>query len=147
MPSLWPQRLVACSIALLVLWTILTFVAVWRGWPAEFSGLGDPDRVGDEWLSRGTLLSPPLTALVAHVAFTLLALVERRPTLLIAGFGLAVVGALYTVASVGEPLHPERSDPPIGLLVLVKVLGVGGALGLVVTGVETGVGALRGRIP
>jgi hypothetical protein len=109
--------------------------------------MGDADQVGDQWPSRGTLLSPPFWALVAQVVLTILAFVERRPLLVLAGLGLAVVGAYYTVAAVGEPLHPHRSDAPLGLLWLVKVLGVGGSLGLVVTGVETGVGALRGRIP
>jgi hypothetical protein len=146
-PNPWPRRLIACSIALLVLWVVLTFVAVWRGWPAEVRGIGDPENVGDEWLSRGTLLSPPLLAMVAQAVLTIVALVERRPFLAFAGFGLAVIGAYYTIAAVGEPLHPERSDPPVGLLWVVKVLGVGGSLGLVVTGVETGVAALRRRIP
>ena len=145
--SPWPRRLVACSIALLVLWVLLTFVAVWRGWPAEFNGVGDPDQVGDEWVSRGTLLSPPFAALVAQVVLTILAFIERRWILMFAGLGLGVLGAFFTIALVGEPIHPERSDPPAGLLWLLKALGVAGALGLVVTGVETGVGALRGRIP
>lgn len=145
--SPWPRRLVACSIALLVLWVLLTFVAVWRGWPAELGRVGDPDQVGEEWTSRGTLLSPPFWALVAQVVLTILAFVERRPILAFAGLGLGVLGAYYTIAAVGEPVHPERSDPPLGLLWTVKALGVAGSLGLVVTGVETGVGALRGRIP
>jgi len=145
--SPWPRRLVACSIALLVLWVLFTFVAVWRGWPAELGGIGDPEQVGDEWISHGTLLSPPFWALVAQVVLTILAFVERRWILMFAGLGPAVLGAYYTIATVGEPLHPERSDPPLGLLWLVKVLGVAGSLGLVVTGVETGVAALRGRAP
>jgi hypothetical protein len=145
--SPWPRRLVACSIALLVLWVLFTFVAVWRGWPSELNGLGDPEQVGDEWISRGTLLSPPFWALVAQVVLTILAFVERRWILMFAGLGLGILGAFYTVAAVGEPVHPARSDAPVGLLWLVKVLGVGGSLGLIVTGVETGVDAIRGRIP
>jgi hypothetical protein len=145
--SVWPRRLVLCSLLLLVAWVVFTLVAVERGWPAEFGRVGDPDDVAGDWLSRGTLLSPPLAPMAVQAFLTILALFERRPALAVAGLGVAALGALYTVAGVGEPFHPDHSDPPLLLYSVAKGAGLAGSLGLVITGVETGVGAIRGRVP
>ena len=142
---MWPRRLVVVSIAVLVYWAVATLLAVQAGWPAEFSGLGDPSDVSGEWASRGTLVSPPLLPLVAQAALTLLVLVDRRSALAVAGLGLAAIGALYAIGGLGEPLRPDRSDPPLALYWILKSLGIAGGLALVVTGVETGGAAIRNR--
>lgn len=134
------------SIAVLVYGAAMTVVAVSAGWPAEFGGLGDPNDVGGEWISRGTLVSPPLLPALAQALLTLLVFVDRRAALAVAGLGLAAIGALYAIGGLGEPLRPERSDPPLALYWVLKGLGVAGGLGLVVTGVETGVAAIRNRL-
>jgi hypothetical protein len=126
----WPRRLVVVSIAVLVYWAVATLVAVQAGWPAEFSGLGDPSDVSGEWASRGTLVSPPLLPMVAQAALTLLVLVDRRSALAVAGFGLAAIGALYAIGGLGEPLRPDRSGPPLALYWILKALGIAGGLAL-----------------
>lgn len=140
---MWPRRLVVVSIASLVFWAVATLVAVQAGWPAELGELGDPNDVGGEWASRGTLVSPPLLPLVLQALFTLLVFVDRRITVGIAGLALAALGAVYVVGGLGEPLEPARSDPPLALYWALKALGTALGLGLVVTGVETVSAAVR----
>jgi hypothetical protein len=43
---------------------------------------------------------------------------------------MAVIGLLFTVGHLGEPLHPETSDPPVAFLVVWRVLGVTLALAM-----------------
>jgi hypothetical protein len=43
---------------------------------------------------------------------------------------MAVIGLLFTVGHLGEPLHPEASDPPVDFLVVWRVLGVTLALAM-----------------
>jgi hypothetical protein len=140
----WERRLVFISVALLAFWVLATILAVAQGWPAEFNGLGDPDDVSGEWIGRGTLVSPPIWPVAAQVALTLVAFLDSRLMLGIAGFGLAALGALYAIAGFGEPFDPVLSDPPVALYAVLKGVGIAGSLGLVWAGVETGVDAIRG---
>lgn len=58
--------------------------------------------------------------------------------------GLAVLGVVYLIGSLGEPLlHPERSNPPVALYVLIRVVGVAVVLTLIVFAVTSAVRALR----
>ena len=141
---MWERRLVFLSVALLAYWVLATILAIAEGWPAEFNGLGDPDDVSGEWIGRGTLVSPPIWPVAAQVALTLVAFLESRLMLGIAGFGLAALGALYAIAAFGEPFDPVLSDPPTALYAVLKGVGIAGSLGLVWAGVETGVDAIRG---
>jgi hypothetical protein len=50
--------------------------------------------------------------MVAQAALTLALFVDRRSALAVAGLGLAAIGALYAIGGLGEPLRPDRSDPP-----------------------------------
>jgi hypothetical protein len=140
----WERRLVFLSVGLLAFWVLATILAVAQGWPAEFNGLGDPDDVSGEWIERGTLVSPPIWPVAAQVALTLVAFLESRLMLGIAGFGLAALGAIYAIAGFGEPLDPVLSDPPTALYAVLKGVGIAGSLGLVWAGVETGIDAIRG---
>jgi hypothetical protein len=144
---MWERRLVVLSVGLIVFWVLATVLAVAQGWPAEFNGLGDPGDVSGEWASRGTLVSPPVFPLAAQVALTLVLFLDRRLMLGIAGFGLAVLGAVYAIAGFGEPFDPTSSEPPVALYAVLKGVGIAGSLGLVWAGVETGVDAVRGRAP
>lgn len=141
---MWERRLVFISVALLAFWVLATILAVGQGWPAEFNGLGDPDDVSGEWIGRGTLVSPPIWPVAAQVALTLVAFLDSRLMLGIAGFGLAALGAVYAIAGFGEPFDPVLSDPPTALYAVLKGVGIAGSLGLVWAGVETGVDAIRG---
>ena len=58
--------LVPISAFLLGFWMIITVVATNHGWAAELGKVGDPDDVSGDWVSRGTLFTPPLAPLLAQ---------------------------------------------------------------------------------
>jgi hypothetical protein len=102
--------------------------------------------VSGEWVGRGTLVSPPIWPFLVQIALTLVAFLDSRLMVGVAGFGLAILGAIYAIAAFGEPFDPVLSEPPVALYAVLKGVGIAGSLGLVWTGVETGVDALRGRL-
>lgn len=138
-----PRYLVLSSAALLVLWVVATVVAIDQGWPYEWGGTGDPGAVGEEWVGKGTLISPPLVTLLAQVLFTGALLLQRRWFLVAGGLGLAILGVLYTVASLGEPIDPTLSDPPAAVRLAFLAGALAGAALLVVLGAITAVRAVR----
>ncbi len=133
------------SVGLLAFCVVSTPVAIEQGWPAEFGGLGDPDDVADEWMTRGTLISPPLAPMVVQALLTPLALLRRPAWRTVAGLGLAIVGALYVVGGFGEPFEPVRSDPPVVLYAVLRFLGIAGGIALAVLGLVTALAAIRSR--
>ena len=137
------KLLVPISALLLGFWLIVTVVSIDHGWTAEFGDVGDPKDVSGEWVSRGTLFSPPLAPMIAQALLTALALVQRRVWQLVAGAGLALLGALYVVGGLGEPLDPVASDPSVLVYALLRLTGLVGAAALVVTGIATVIAARR----
>jgi len=57
------RLLAPISALLLGFWLIVTVISIDHGWTAELGSVGDPGNVSDEWISRGTLFSPPLAPL------------------------------------------------------------------------------------
>ncbi len=93
------------------------------GWPAQFGGPGDPDDVAGEFLSRGTVFSPPLALVVALVVFALLA--SRRGWLGTFGVvGMCLMAVATLIGSLGEALAPSTPDVPRAALVASGVVGV-----------------------
>jgi hypothetical protein len=137
------KLLVPVSALLLGFWLIITVVSIDHGWAAEFGDVGDPTDVSGEWISRGTLFTPPLAPLVAQAALTALALVQRRVWQLVAGVGLALLGVLYLVGGLGEPIDPAASDPNVVVYWLLRLTGLLGAAALVVTGAAAAIAAWR----
>ena len=137
------RALVSVSAVLLVYWLITTAIAIDQGWPAEFGSVGDPTDVAGEWVSRGTLLSPPLVPMLAQGLFTLLALARRRGWRIVAGLGLAALGVLYTIGGLGEPLDPEASNPPVALYAALRVAGLVGCIALAALAVATVMQVIR----
>jgi hypothetical protein len=137
------RLLVPISALLLGFWLIITVVAIDHGWAAEFRDVGNPDDVSGEWITRGTLFTPPLAPMLAQAALTALALVKRRVWQVVAGAGLALVGCLYVVGGLGEPFDPVASDVNSGVSALLRITGLVGALALVAAGVASVVAALR----
>lgn len=137
------KLLVPVSSLLLGFWLIATVVSIDHGWAAELGSVGDPDDVSGEWVTRGTLFTPPLAPLVAQAALTALALVRRRVWQIVAAVGLALLGVVYLVAGLGEPLDPAASDPSIVVYWLLRLVGVAGAVALVVTGAAAALAAWR----
>jgi hypothetical protein len=139
-----PAKLLAPVSALLLgFWLIVTVVSIDHGWTAEFGDVGDPNDVSGEWVSRGTLFSPPLAPMIAQALLTALALVQTRIWQLVAGAGLALLGALYVVGGLGEPLDPVASDPGVVVYALLRLAGLVGAAALVVAGIATVIAARR----
>lgn len=137
------KLLVPVSSLLLGFWLIATVVSIDHGWAAELGSVGDPDDVSGEWVTRGTLFTPPLAPLVAQAALTALALVRRRVWQIVAAVGLALLGVVYLVAGLGEPLDPAASDPNIVVYWLLRLVGVAGAVALVVIGAAAALAAWR----
>jgi hypothetical protein len=137
------KLLVPVSSLLLGFWLIITVVSIDHGWAAEFGDVGDPNDVSGEWVSRGTLFSPPLAPIVAQAALTALALLQRRLWQLVAGVGLALLGVLYLVGGLAEPLDPAASDPNVVVYWLLRLTGLLGAAALAVTGAAAAIAAWR----
>jgi len=74
---------------------------------------------------------------------TALALMKRRAWQVVAGAGLALLGCLFVVGGLGEPLDPVASDVNAGVSALLCITGLVGALALVAAGVAAVVAALR----
>jgi len=109
--------------------------------------VGDPDDVSGEWVTRGTLFTPPLALLLVQAALTALALVRRRVWQIVAAVGLALLGVVYLVAGLAEPLDPAASDPNVLVYWLLRLVGLLGAAALVVTGLAASLAAWRDRGP
>jgi hypothetical protein len=139
----WERRLAFISVGLLAFWIVATVLAVAQDWPAEFDGFGESDDVSGEWASRGTLISPPIFLVAVQGALTFVLFLDSRFLRVVAGFGLATLGAYLAVIGFGEPFDPALSDPPVALYAVLKGVGIAGSLGLVWAGVETGIAALR----
>lgn len=137
------KLLAPISALLLGFWLIATVVSIDHGWAAEFGDVGDAKDVSGEWVSRGTLFSPPLAAMVAQAVLTALALVQRRIWQLVAGGGLALLGALYVVGGLGEPLDPVASNPKVVVYALMRLTGLAGAVALIVAGIAAVIAARR----
>jgi len=100
--------------------------------PSEFDGVRDPDEVLSDSVTVGTLLAAPLTTLVALGVAMLLAWRGGRWLRSAGLVGAAVLGVLFTVGTLAEPLHPEASDPPVAFLLAWKVLAAGLCAGLAI---------------
>ena len=140
-----PARALALvSCLLLVYGLVAATVAIRQDWPAEFgtTRADDPETVV-QWVVRGSLISAPLAPLVAQVVLTGLALLERPGWRVFAGIGFALLGVVYVIGNLGEPLDPERSDPPVIVYGAFRIIGVAGALALIVLGVLTARSAIR----
>jgi hypothetical protein len=91
-------------------------ISVAARWPAEFGGVGDPDNVLGEFFTRGTLLAAPPPPLIALAVGVVLALRGGRWLGALGLLTMIVVAALFIIGTLGEPLRPQASDPPIAFL-------------------------------
>jgi hypothetical protein len=95
-----------------------TVVAVARKLPYLFGGPGDPATVAIDFPTKGTALSPPLTAMFLLAALTLLVLRKDRWGLV----GVAAVCILAVPLTIGGVMEPIVWEP---LLVALSLLGIG----------------------
>ncbi len=138
------KLLAPISALLLGFWLIATVVSIDHGWASELGEVGKANDVSGEWLSRGTLFSPPLAPLIVQALLTALALRPGKIWQLVTGAGLAVLGALYVVGGLGQPLDPVAFDPSFVAHALLRVTGLVGSVALVVAGIAAAFAAWRG---
>lgn len=138
------RRLVSVAALIFVVWVVGTIISIVAGWPAQFGGQGNPDNVAGEFLSRGTVFSPPLALMVALVAFALLA-TRRGWSGALGGVGLCLLAVATLIGSLGEAFAPSTPDVPRGALVASGVLGVVLCPALLLTGIADLVDRVRAR--
>lgn len=110
--------------ALLVFNVVGFVIAVAAELPAEFDGVRDPDDVLLDSVTVGSALAAPLTTLVALSVCALVACLPFRWLAVVGLLGMIVLGALFIVGTIGEPLHPEASDPPVASLVVWRAIAI-----------------------
>jgi|SRR5579859_405744 len=100
-------------------WTgaaIETVVGVTERWPAQFGGIGDPDKIASQWITMGTAISPPLFLFIAVILGGVLAFAATRRSWRVIGGGLiAAVGLIGVVSTLGELLAAATPDVPRGV--------------------------------
>ena len=137
------RLLAPISSILLGFWLIATVISISHGWTAELGSVGDANDVSGEWVSRGTLFSPPLAPMIAQAVLTGLALLRGRVWQVVAGTGLAILGVIYLAAGLGEPFDPTASDPNAVAYWLLRLAGLVGAAALTAAGVAAAITAWR----
>ena len=125
------KALLVCVGALLLLNAIGLGISIAAELPTEFDTRGDPDKVLEDSVTKGTLIAAPLTAMAALIVGALLFWFGGRWLGTLGLVITAVLAVLATIGTLGEPLHPEASDPPVAFLVAWKVIVVFLALSLV----------------
>lgn len=96
------NHVTACLVWLAVA-SACTVIGLAERWPAQFGGAGDPSKIATQWMTKGTVLSPPLFMLLVMVAALALVLAGSRAGARALGAGLAIVaGAAGVVGSLGE---------------------------------------------
>ena len=103
--------LVISSILFLISNIIGTVIAFQKGLTADFGGfLNGQDILKDFLTTNGTALSAPLPFMILQFLFTLLALRMGRVGK-VGVAGLVVLGAIYTIAQLGEPILLKLLTP------------------------------------
>jgi hypothetical protein len=103
------------SLRLLIVWSLCylagsvagAILSISQHLPARFGGILSGNDVAMDFLTfNGTALSPALFMLLAQVAFMVLALGSGRGRR-VGIIGLTVLGALYVLGQLGEPIAVE----------------------------------------
>ena len=127
---------VACCIWLVVA-LVSTVIGVANRWPAQFGGAGQASEIGTQWMTKGTVLSPPLFLLVAMAGALGLLVAARWRAAKIVGAGLAtLIGAIGFVGALGEVLAAATPEVPREAQ-MSAIIGVVLSLVVVITGIIT----------
>jgi hypothetical protein len=103
MGSSW-KLLVLSSVLYLASATASTILAIKDHLPAQFGGILRGDNVAIDFLTwMGTAISPPMVMLLAQIVFTICALQAGRAGA-VGIAGLTVLGGMYTMGQLGEPI-------------------------------------------
>lgn len=136
-----------------------TVLGVVERWPSQFNGAGSVATIGTQWMTKGTVMSPPLFLMVAlAVAVVVFSLVHNRGVRAGAALLACLVGIAAVVGSLGEVLAAPVPDVPraaqiSGLIGVALSLALAIIAGLVVVrmlrsapsaGASSGSGAIDG---
>jgi hypothetical protein len=117
---------VKLALALIVYAAVGTAIGIAARLPFQFGGIGDPARVSEDFISKGTAVSPPVVALVILIVAVAVALQGG----LVGRFGsgmLALLAGVFFVATLGEVFGSGAFSGPTQLFVILWNL-FGGAL-------------------
>jgi hypothetical protein len=94
---------VKLAVALIAYAMVGTVIGVAARLPYQFGGVGDPARIAEDFVARGTAVSPPLVALMILVVAIIIA-AQRGRVGRIGSSLLAVLAAIFLVPTLGEML-------------------------------------------
>lgn len=128
------------AIALVVFAVIGTAVGVVGSLPYQFGGIGDPGRVSEDFVAKGTAISPPLVALVVLVIAS--AIAAQRGLIGRVGSGLlAILAGVFIVATLGEIVGARVfSGATQALVVTWNLIGSAIILGMLAFSVREALG-------
>jgi hypothetical protein len=108
---------VKLALALLAFAVVGTAIGIAARLPYQFGGVGDAARVSEDFLSKGTAVSPPIVALVILIIGIVVAL---RPGLMgRVGSGLlALLGGVFFAATLGEVIGASAFSGPTQIFVI-----------------------------
>ena len=97
------KRLVQASLFLLAQQVIATLYAMWQHLPFEVGGMGEPNQVARDAVTRGTAISAPVSVLIVFAAFTFLASRGGKVGR-VGAFGLVLLAGVFLIAGIMEPI-------------------------------------------
>ena len=127
------QLLAACTVWLVIA-SACTVIGLTERWPAQFGGDGESSKIATQWMTKGTVLSPPLFMLFAMAVAVALVMAGSRSWVRALGACLAIVaGAVGVVGSLGEvaaaatPAVPRAAQDcgVLGAIVSLAVVATG----------------------
>jgi hypothetical protein len=132
---------VKLAVALIAYAIVGTVIGVAARLPYQFGGVGDPARVTEDFVARGTAVSPPVVALVVLVLAMIIA-AQRGLVGRIGSALLAVLTAIFLVPTVGEVLGAGAFSGVAQVFVIGwSLIGAGMLAAICVFGVREALGA------
>lgn len=140
-----PERVLGnFSLGFFIYAAAAALVSILAGWPAQFGGAGDPQRVGAEFLTRGTAIAPPLVPLLILGGAAFLVRKGRRWRT-IGAVVLLLLGVVFVIAGLGEAFAPSPATAPRAVLLVGGVIAAGGGVVLAGLSVATLIATYRRR--
>jgi hypothetical protein len=129
--------LAAGLVAFALLGTALGVVA---SLPYQFGGVGDPARVAEDFVAKGTAVSPPLVALVILVVAMVIA-AQRGLVGRLGSGALALLALVFLVATIGEIVGAGAFTGAAQILVVAwNLIGAAIIFGMLVFGSQEALG-------
>ena len=115
-------RFTTAAAAVLALQVVLAAISIAANWPSQFDGVGT--NAGEEFVTRGTAVAPPLVPMLLFAAALALAL-RRGRWRTVGVVVICLLCVVFVVGSLGELFAEPTVDVPRSVLV---ASGVGGTL-------------------